>query len=160
MTIRSIVSAFAVLALATPLLVAPASAQQGQRPYQQGQQQTQQMQQGQLGRDRSRSWRETNRTAAWDNNQHNGYYRNNVWHRGPPPSAQTGQRNVTLGYRPWARGQRLGYYNGRYAEVDYRQQNLRAPPRGYHWVRDDSGDYLLAAVVGGLIAQVILSGSR
>ena len=33
-------------------------------------------------------------------------------------------------------------------------------PRGYHWVRDHDGDFLLAAVVGGLIAQVILNSSH
>ena len=153
---KRIIAALAVFALATPLLVIPASAQPNQGRYQQ----SPQSQQSAPARDRSKSWRETNRAAPWDNGQHNGYYRNKTWHRGPPPTAQMGQKNVTLGYRPWAKGQRLGYYNGRYAEVDYRQQNLRQPPRGYHWVRDDSGDYLLAAVVGGLIAQVILSGSR
>ena len=44
--------------------------------------------------------------------------------------------------------------------MDYRSEHLRNPPRGYHWVRDDSGDFLLAAIVGGLIAQVIFSGNR
>ena len=65
-----------------------------------------------------------------------------------------------LGYQPWERGQRLGYYNGRFQEVDYRQQQLRQPPRGYHWVQDDSGDYLLASVASGLIADVVLNNRR
>jgi Ni/Co efflux regulator RcnB len=107
--------------------------------------------------DNRQAWRDDRQDARWDNGRHNGYYRNNVWTRGPPPAYR---RNVVLGYQPWQRGQRLGYYNGRYAEVDYRQQNLRQPPRGYHWVRDDGGDYLLAAILGGLIAEVIFSNNR
>ncbi|MES1200018.1 MAG: RcnB family protein [Pseudomonadota bacterium] len=70
------------------------------------------------------------------------------------------QRNDGRHHAPWARGQRLGAYNGRYAQVDYRSQHLRTPPRGYHWVRSDDGDFLLAAVATGLITQVILSGGR
>ncbi len=107
--------------------------------------------------DYRQAWRDDRREARWDNGRHNGYYRNNVWTRGPPPA---NRRNVVLGYQPWERGQRLGYYNGRYAEVDYRQQRLRQPPRGYHWVRDDRGDYLLAAIAGGLIAEVIFGNNR
>lgn len=105
------------------------------------------------------AWREDRAEARWDERQHNGYYRDNRWHYGPP-AAGRGRGNVTLGYQPWARGQRLGYYNGRYQEVDYRAANLRQPGRGQHWVRDDRGDYLLAAIVGGLIAQVIVNDGR
>ncbi|MDZ4778066.1 MAG: RcnB family protein [Alphaproteobacteria bacterium] len=107
--------------------------------------------------DRRDRWRENYRGARSDDSQHNGYYRQGRWHYGPPPQQY---RDVTLGYRPWARGQRLGYYQGRYQEVDYRQNNLRQPPRGYHWVRNDGGDLLLAAIVGGLITQVIINNGR
>lgn len=107
--------------------------------------------------DRRQAWRDDRRDAHWDNGRHNGHYRNNVWRRGPPPA---NQRDVVLGYQPWERGQRLGYYNGRFQEVDYRQQQLRQPPRGYHWVQDDSGDYLLASVASGLIADVVLNNRR
>lgn len=105
------------------------------------------------------------RRARCDESRHNGYYDNGRWYCGPPPSDRYnndryGRNRITLGYRPWARGQRLGYYQGRYAEVDYRERNLRRPTRGYHWVRNDSGDYLLAAIAGGLIAQVILNSGR
>lgn len=105
------------------------------------------------------AWRDDRRDARWDENQHNGYYVGNRWHFGPPPQSRMGHSNVALGYHPWARGQRLGYYNQRYAEVDYRQQHFRRPPRGYHWVRDDRGDFILAAIATGLIAQVILSNN-
>lgn len=55
----------------------------------------------------------------------------------------------------WKRGDRLGQWNRRYAEVDYRSHRLRAPPRGYHYVRDDRGDIILAAVATGIIAAII-----
>lgn len=109
-------------------------------------------------RDRGQAWRD-DRADRWDEARHNGFYRDNRWTFGPPPSGRAG--NVTYGYQPWRRGERLGYYNGRYSEVDYRTDpRLRAPPRGHHWVRSDSGDYLLAAIAGGLIAQVILDAGR
>ncbi len=102
------------------------------------------------------SWRDQRTDARWDDSQHNGYYQNNRWHYGQPTADQL---NVQLGYHPWARGQRLGYYNTRYQEVDYRQHHLRRPSHGYHWVEDNNGDYLLAAIAGGLIAQVVFSNN-
>ncbi|UPT64228.1 MAG: RcnB family protein [Hyphomonadaceae bacterium JAD_PAG50586_4] len=113
---------------------------------------------GQQPRDRRQSWREDRADARWDDTRYNGYYRNNTWSYGPPSGDM---RGVVYGYQPWQRGQRLGYYDGRYQEVDYRSnRSLRPPPRGYHWVRNDGGDYLLAAIAGGLIAQVILNSTR
>jgi Ni/Co efflux regulator RcnB len=112
-------------------------------------------------RDRRQSWRDARNDARWDERRHNGYYRNNMWTYGPPPEGRYGRGEIVYGYQPWQRGQRLGYYEGRYDEVDYRSnRGLRAPPRGYHWVRNDSGDYLLAAIAGGLIAAVILNNTR
>lgn len=112
-------------------------------------------------RDRRQSWRDARNDSRWDDRRHNGYYRNNQWTFGPPPEGRYRRDEIVYGYQPWARGQRLGYYQGRYNEVDYRSnRSLRAPPRGYHWVRNDSGDYLLAALAGGLIAQVILNSTR
>jgi Ni/Co efflux regulator RcnB len=112
---------------------------------------------GNQPRDRRSPWRDSNSDRRWDDSRHNGYYSNDRWTYGQPPAGA----RVTLGYKPWQRGEQLGYYNGRYTEVDYRSNSgLREPPRGYHWVRSDSGDYLLAAIAGGLIAQVILNGSR
>lgn len=108
-------------------------------------------------RDRRHSWRDHRTDARWDDSQHNGYYQNNRWHYGQPAADQ---RNVQFGYHPWARGQHLGYYSSRYQEVDYRQHHLRQPRRGYHWVQDNNGDYLLAAIAGGLIAQVIFSSNN
>jgi Ni/Co efflux regulator RcnB len=56
----------------------------------------------------------------------------------------------------WQRGDRIDNHR-RYAEIDYRRANLRAPQRGYHYVRDDRGDILLAAIATGLIVSVIAS---
>ena len=58
----------------------------------------------------------------------------------------------------WQRGQRLGAYERQhYSRVDYRRSHLRAPPRGYHYVRDDRGDTLLVGIATGVILGVILN---
>lgn len=66
-------------------------------------------------------------------------------------------RHDDRGHHNWRKGERLPReYWGRDREVtDWRAHHLRQPPRGYHWVRDDSGNYLLAALAGGLIASII-----
>jgi Ni/Co efflux regulator RcnB len=111
-------------------------------------------------RDRRQSWRDARNDGRWDDRRHNGHYRDGAWTFGPP-DGRYGRDEVVYGYQPWQRGQRLGYYQDRYQEVDYRTDSrMRQPPRGYHWVRNDSGDYLLAAIVGGLIAQAIITHDR
>jgi len=104
---------------------------------------------------RRTNWRDTRSNAHWDERQHNGYYSSNRWHYGPPPPNVRG--HVVYGYRRWSTGQRLGYYRDRYREVDFREHHLRPPRRGYHWVEDDDGDFLLVAIATGVIASVILS---
>jgi Ni/Co efflux regulator RcnB len=59
------------------------------------------------------------------------------------------QRNFALGYHPWRAGDRLGYFDGRYSEVNYRSQNLKKPKRGDHWLRDDRGVFILASISMG-----------
>lgn len=114
---------------------------------------------GHQPRDRRQSWRDDRRDSQWDNGRHNGFYRNGRWTYGPPNDLSRG--DIVLGYRPWSRGESLGYYQGRYAEVDYRsRRDLPPPPRGYHWVQSDGGDLLLATIATGLIAQVILNDAR
>jgi Ni/Co efflux regulator RcnB len=64
------------------------------------------------------------------------------------------------GQHHWRRGQRMGFNDWSGAQrVDYRQHNLRQPPRGYEW-RESNGQYVLAAVASGLIASIILSNGR
>ena len=47
------------------------------------------------------------------------------------------------------------YRGGRYVVTDWRHAHLRQPPRGYHWVRSDNGDFLLVAITTGVIASII-----
>jgi Ni/Co efflux regulator RcnB len=56
------------------------------------------------------------------------------------------------------RGGRLPdrYRNHQYVVNNYREHHLRPPPRGYHWVQT-GGDYVLAAVATGIIADLIIN---
>ena len=69
---------------------------------------------------------------------------------GPPPRHYGPPR--------WARGHRIHDYGWAptYVVVDYDRYGLRHPPRGYHWRRDDRGDWLLVAIASGVIADIIL----
>jgi Ni/Co efflux regulator RcnB len=73
-----------------------------------------------------------NHAGRHDNGQHRGQYRS-----GPAASAA-------------GRIPHPGYY------VDYRSHHLRAPPRGYQWVRVDN-DYMMIALATGLIASIIIA---
>lgn len=51
-------------------------------------------------------------------------------------------------------------YRGRtYVVTDWRAHHLRQPPRGYHWVRSDNGDFLMVAVTTGIIASIIAAAA-
>lgn len=92
----------------------------------------------------------------WNDRNHNGYSYNGRWFYGPPPAAYYGR--VDYGYHAWRRGDRLpDYYRGRYSEVDYYRYHLRAPPRGYHYVRGDRGEILLVGLATGVILSAILN---
>jgi Ni/Co efflux regulator RcnB len=56
------------------------------------------------------------------------------------------------------RGNRLPerYRSHQYVVNNYREHHLRPPPRGYHWVQT-GGDYVLAAIATGLIADLIIN---
>ncbi|MFL6635342.1 MAG: RcnB family protein [Massilia sp.] len=56
------------------------------------------------------------------------------------------------------RGGRLPsrYRNHQYVVDNWRDHHLRPPPRGYHWVQT-GGDYVLAAVATGVIADLIIN---
>lgn len=95
----------------------------------------------------------------WDRSRYNGYTYRGQWYYGPPPSSYD-YRYIDYGYRAWRRGDRLPrYYRDYYRPVDYRYYRLRPPPRGYHYVRDDRGDYLLVGIATGVILGVILAGN-
>lgn len=113
-------------------------------------------------RDERRSYRDgrrdERRADRWDDRRYNGYYRGSRWYYGPPPSHW--RDDVRYEYRHWRRGDRLPrYYRDRYHRVDYHDYRLRPPPRGYHYVRDDRGDIILAAIATGVILSVILANN-
>jgi len=58
----------------------------------------------------------------------------------------------------WQRGGRLPneYRGHQYVVNDWRGHHLSQPPRGYRWVQVN-GDYVLAAVVSGIILDTLLS---
>jgi Ni/Co efflux regulator RcnB len=68
-----------------------------------------------------------------------------VYRNGPPPHG-------------WARGHdyRRGYRGPVYVVNDYSRYDLRRPPRGHHWIRDDRGNMLLVAVATGIIADLLM----
>ncbi len=47
------------------------------------------------------------------------------------------------------------YRRGDYVVNDWHRDHLREPPRGYHWVRSDNGDFLLVAITTGVIASIL-----
>jgi Ni/Co efflux regulator RcnB len=69
-----------------------------------------------------------------------------------------GRYHAPRGYQvqQWSYGQRMpSYYrSNQYVVSNYGQYGLRAPPRGYQYVRSGN-DVVLAAVAGGLITAVI-----
>ncbi|CAN5273305.1 hypothetical protein BH11PSE2_BH11PSE2_12970 [soil metagenome] len=110
------------------------------------------------GDDRRDNRRDNRRDDRWDSRRHNGYSYNNRWYYGAPPVAYYGQSGFYPGYQAWSRGSYLprSYWGGNYVVYDYGRYRLRQPPRGYHWV-NVNGDFLLAALATGLIAEVILN---
>ena len=69
-------------------------------------------------------------------------------------SAARWQQPRGYSYRTYSYGQRLPSAYNAYVVNDYNRYGLRAPPRGYHYVRNGN-DVVLAAVAGGLITAVI-----
>jgi Ni/Co efflux regulator RcnB len=105
--------------------------------------------------DNRTEWRDTRRNVVWNDRDYNGYYVGDRFFYGRPTAAAYRDRDFCLGYRPLQSGGRIAYDNSYYREVDYRDYRVAQPRAGYHWVEDDKGDLILAALVGGLIATVI-----
>jgi Ni/Co efflux regulator RcnB len=79
----------------------------------------------------------------------------------PGPGGPGGFRHDGPGAGPdhrFYRGDRLPpeYRNRSYVVDDWRSHRLSAPPRGYQWVQV-GGDYVLAAIATGIIANLILN---
>ena len=71
------------------------------------------------------------------------------------------QRHDERGAGPdhnWHKGDRIPatYRDKRYEVSDWKAHNLHQPPSGYHWV-NVNGDYVLAAVATGVIADMLLN---
>lgn len=74
---------------------------------------------------------------------------------GPPPPGFHGPGPGPGFHHDWRRGGRIEAGDWRRGRVvDYRRYHLRRPPRGYQW-RDVDGNYVLAAIAGGVIADLI-----
>lgn len=107
-------------------------------------------------RDDRRDWRDDRRDWRDDRRDYRqGYregYRDADYRPGPPPHAPA------WGYR-YSRGARYyDAYRGPVYVVDrYPDYHLRRPPYGYHWVRDDRGNFLMVAIATGIIADILLN---
>jgi Ni/Co efflux regulator RcnB len=93
--------------------------------------------------------------------QHQQHQQRQFERHGPRQDFREGRHFDRHGYaHPRAEWRRGGYvpreYRGRnYVVGDWRGHRLQQPPRGYQWV-GVGGDYVLAAIATGLIAQIIV----
>ncbi|MFP7005921.1 RcnB family protein, partial [Xanthomonas hortorum] len=101
-----------------------------------------------------RDWRQDRR--YYGNGYREGYrdarYRDRHYDRGgyayvPAP--------VYYGRPAYVRGHR--YQGPIYVVNDYDRYNLRYPPRGYRWQRDNTGNFLMVAIATGVIADLVLN---
>jgi Ni/Co efflux regulator RcnB len=108
--------------------------------------------------DRNRNHNHDRNDHRYDNRYNHRYDNNRNWGADRRYDNRYWGANQRWDRHDWRRGDRLGDWNRRYHDVDYRDYRayrLYDPPYGYRWVRDDNGDFLLAALAGGLIAAII-----
>lgn len=102
-----------------------------------------------------REWRQDNRDDRRESRQDQRAY--DRWQQSQRRYS-AGRYYAPRGYqqRDWSYGQRMpSYYrSNQYVVNDYGRYGLRAPPRGYEYVRSGN-DVVLAAIAGGLITAVI-----
>ena len=102
-----------------------------------------------------REWRQDNRDDRRELRQNQRAYAR--WQQSQR-RYNAGRYQAPRGYqqRDWSYGQRMpSYYrSNQYVVNDYNRYGLRAPPRGYHYVRSGN-DVVLASIAGGLITAVI-----
>jgi Ni/Co efflux regulator RcnB len=76
----------------------------------------------------------------------------------PRAPVRYGVYHRPVGYydHSWRRGERLpiAYYQRPYVIANYRDCGLRAPPRGYQWVRVN-GDAVLAGIATGIVLDSV-----
>ncbi|WAT14490.1 RcnB family protein [Xanthomonas fragariae] len=110
--------------------------------------------------DDRRDWRDDRRQWREDRHYYSNGYREG--YREARHRERYDDRGRGYAYYParpvpppyWARGQR--YYGPDYVINDYSRYNLRRPPYGYRWQRDDAGNLLLVAIATGVIADLVL----
>ncbi|CAG4889064.1 RcnB family protein [Paraburkholderia gardini] len=80
-------------------------------------------------------------------------------HAPAPREAAMGGPGGPVPHNDWHKGERLPaeYRERNYVVDNWHEHGLQAPPRGYQWV-GVNGDYVLAAIATGVIANVLLSG--
>lgn len=145
------------LALALATVAAPAFADNDRRGYRDHDR-----------REARRDWREDRRDDRRDRREARRDYRHDRRDdRRDYGYARSYRAPVHVVHRPvvrhyaapprWARGGYVHHYQRPiYVVNDYRGYGLRHPPRGYRWMRDDYGDFLLVAIATGLITDLIL----
>ena len=81
----------------------------------------------------------------------------NVFGQNQERNDQANRNNEIRDNPHWSRGDRLPtqYRANQYVVSDWKNNHLRQPPRGYHWVRANN-QYVLAAMASGVIADIIL----
>lgn len=169
---RLAIAALAAATFAAPLGIAPAALADPpgrDRDYDRDRDRGDRDRRDRDGRDRDGRWDRDDRRGdrgdrrdgrRWDRRAHNGYEYRGRWYYGPPPAAYYQDRSYRSDYRAWRRGDRLpSYYRNSYGRVDWRSHRLRQPPRGYHYVEDDRGDYLLVGIATGVILGVIMANN-
>ena len=106
-------------------------------------------------RDDRREWRQDSRDDRREFRQDQRAY--GRWQQSQRRYS-AGRYYAPRGYqqRDWSYGQRMpSYYrSNQYVVNDYSRYGLRAPPRGYHYIRSGD-DVVLAAIAGGVIVAVI-----
>jgi Ni/Co efflux regulator RcnB len=120
--------------------------------------------QGRPGDDRDNRGRDNDRYEHRDRRDHRDFRGNDRHddHRFDRQDFRPGRHFDRQGYQPrpaeWRRGGRLPpEYRGRnYVVNDYRAYRLQPPPRGYQWI-GVGGEFALAAIATGLIAQIVIS---
>ncbi|MCO4318639.1 RcnB family protein [Phyllobacterium sp. 21LDTY02-6] len=63
-------------------------------------------------------------------------------------------KKVVVKKTRWSRGHKLPSHYRRNVVRDYHRHHLKAPPRGYQWVRADN-DYVLIGITSGLISALV-----
>ena len=64
-------------------------------------------------------------------------------------------RHMTMRRGSWVRGRHISAADRHRAiPVDYRHHGLKAPPRGFRWIRIN-GSYLMIGLTSGLISAVV-----